>query len=389
MGKIIRRWNPFWYYEFEYLESYLEDKAREGLILKKAGRFILTFEEEEPREMKFRMVPDIGVIGNDEKEFYEESGWRYVGNDRTPLLANDAEAEELFTDGESFKSRAKDFQSNNRWLIILSVFWIAYIVHRIYSDYRDPGLMHTIEDGNIGLWVYMCIVMIWLLVFETFRIITTSSVVKRIKRCEKLRRNIPRSEYGRRALINKFFNVLAALILVSSVFVLAGVFDEDIEISDNRTNHPVSMQTFDPKGYVEVKKAAATERGEEDDAGYQRATWTNNVFEGVWDDHGWSYNNDNDKYDVYYYACIYKARSEGRAERYLKEEIYTTTGGKSPEDIEIKGYGIDYVGYGKDEDGDPSLFLRDGSKLETVTCKGEVDLKSKINLFIEDIESLE
>ena len=118
MGKIIRRWNPFWYYEFEYLESYLEDKAREGLILKKAGRFILTFEEEEPREMKFRMVPDIGVIGNDEKEFYEESGWRYVGNDRTPLLANDAEAEELFTDGESFKSRAKDFQSNNRWLII-------------------------------------------------------------------------------------------------------------------------------------------------------------------------------------------------------------------------------------------------------------------------------
>lgn len=389
MGKIIRRWNPFWYYEFEYLESYLEDKAREGLILKKAGRFILTFEEEEPREMKFRMVPDIGVIGNDEKEFYEESGWRYVGNDRTPLLANDAEAEELFTDGESFKSRAKDFQSNNRWLIILSVFWIAYIVHRIYSDYRDPGLMHTIEDGNIGLWVYMCIVMIWLLVFETFRIITTSSVVKRIKRCEKLRRNIPRSEYGRRALINKFFNVLAALILVSSVFVLAGVFDEDIEISDNRTNHPVSMQTFDPKGYVEVKKAAATERGEEDDAGYQRATWTNNMFEGVWDDHGWSYNNDNDKYDVYYYACIYKARSEGRAERYLKEEIYTTTGGKSPEDIEIKGYGIDYVGYGKDEDGDPSLFLRDGSKLETVTCKGEVDLKSKINLFIEDIESLE
>ena len=389
MGKIIRRWNPFWYYEFEYLESYLEDKAREGLILKKAGRFILTFEEEEPREMKFRMVPDIGVIGNDEKEFYEESGWRYVGNDRTPLLANDAEAEELFTDGESFKSRAKDFQSNNRWLIILSVFWIAYIVHRIYSDYRDPGLMHTIEDGNIGLWVYMCIVMIWLLVFETFRIITTSSVVKRIKRCEKLRRNIPRSEYGRRALINKFFNVLAALILVSSVFVLAGVFDEDIEISDNRTNHPVSMQTFDPKGYVEVKKAAATERGEEDDAGYQRATWTNNVFEGVWDDHGWSYNNDNDKYDVYYYACIYKARSEGRAERYLKEEIYTTTGGKSPEDIEIKGYGIDYVGYGKDEDGDPSLFLRDGSKLETVTCKGEVDLKSKITLFIEDIESLE
>ena len=338
--------------------------------------------------MKFRMVPDIGVIGNDEKEFYEESGWRYVGNDRTPLLANDAEAEELFTDGESFKSRAKDFQSNNRWLIILSVFWIAYIVHRIYSDYRDPGLMHTIEDGNIGLWVYMCIVMIWLLVFETFRIITTSSVVKRIKRCEKLRRNIPRSEYGRRALINKFFNVLAALILVSSVFVLAGVFDEDIEISDNRTNHPVSMQTFDPKGYVEVKKAAATERGEEDDAGYQRATWTNNVFEGVWHDHGWSYNNDNDKYDVYYYACIYKARSEGRAERYLKEEIYTTTGGKSPEDIEIKGYGIDYVGYGKDEDGDPSLFLRDGSKLETVTCKGEVDLKSKIDIFIEDIESL-
>ena len=395
MGKMRKKWNPFWYYEFEYLESYLEDKARDGLILKEAGRTILTFEEGEPREMKFRLLPDLGWIKDDEKDFYEESGWRYVGNDRMPLLANDdADAEELFTDGASFKSRAKDFQSNTRWLISFSFIWIIYFAFRIYQDIKNPGLLHSYEDSNLGLWAFGGITAVWFIAFQLFKIVTASKVVKRIQRCEKLRRNINKAEYGRRIRINKIFLGSAVLIIVLSMIILFAPFDsfpfdEDLDISDNKTKHPVSMQSFDPKGYVEVKNAIASGKDEEDDAGYKRATWDSKVFIGVWNDQGWSYNNDNDKYDVYYYACIYKARSESKAERYLKEEIFNALDGKSPEDIELKGYGIDYVGYGKDEDGDPRLYLRDGSKLETVNYSGEVDLKSKIDLFIEDIKTLE
>ena len=81
MGKTIKRPNPFARYEFEYLESYLEEKARQGQILKKAGRWVLTFEEDEPREIKYRMIPETGIVDKEELESFEERGWKVVGKE--------------------------------------------------------------------------------------------------------------------------------------------------------------------------------------------------------------------------------------------------------------------------------------------------------------------
>lgn len=48
MGKIVRKINPYFSFQFDHLENWLEEMARKGFVLKKAGRLILTFEEEEP-----------------------------------------------------------------------------------------------------------------------------------------------------------------------------------------------------------------------------------------------------------------------------------------------------------------------------------------------------
>lgn len=52
MGKIKKKINHFSNYEFEYLESYLEDMARQGQICTSVGYVFLTFEEGEPQEIK-------------------------------------------------------------------------------------------------------------------------------------------------------------------------------------------------------------------------------------------------------------------------------------------------------------------------------------------------
>lgn len=65
MGKIVRKINPYFSFQFDHLENWLEEMARKGFVLKKAGRLIMTFEEEEPykgQSGSFPERPDGGIV---------------------------------------------------------------------------------------------------------------------------------------------------------------------------------------------------------------------------------------------------------------------------------------------------------------------------------------
>ena len=79
MGK-IKEFAPFDGRDFEYIESYLCDMAKKGLVLERYGLCYAEFKESEPIQRRFRIVPKLQRMVTDEEiELYKESGWNYLG----------------------------------------------------------------------------------------------------------------------------------------------------------------------------------------------------------------------------------------------------------------------------------------------------------------------
>ena len=60
------------------------DLARKGWILKSMYACFATFEESEPKELRYRIVPNAAFKAEDEEiAFYEENGFTYSNDDLT------------------------------------------------------------------------------------------------------------------------------------------------------------------------------------------------------------------------------------------------------------------------------------------------------------------
>jgi hypothetical protein len=78
--KRINKW--FWVWNMEEEKAFLEEKAREGLILKKVSLGSYVFEECEPRDMIYQMDfkgLDQKISEDEYLQLYEDAGWSLVG----------------------------------------------------------------------------------------------------------------------------------------------------------------------------------------------------------------------------------------------------------------------------------------------------------------------
>ena len=397
MGKIKKKIKHFSNYEFEYLESYLEDMARQGQICTSVGYVFLTFEEGEPREIKYRMVPDTGALPDEEKSAYEAKGWKFIGCRFYPMLmSEDPNVEELFDSAESYKRRANNFMldagiAGGSWFIIIS----AMIFMNVKSIYQF-GYLHTIEGENMASWfIYNVALAICVIIFF-WSAIRALAQRRRIKNLKEVRRNV---RYGKRLKINKIADFMAVVALAAAIlftFLLAG---QEIEYIDNNSAHPVSMMSIDPEGckLIQSKLKEAEGIGSEDepidDAEYVRESYKNNLFSVVhyegaslYDSNAEADDEGNISPEVAYYAHYYVAKNAEKAEQYLKEEIKYDLGHKNMKAIEKKGYGADYVGYSKGKDGYTNLYVRKGNVLEIVNYIGDKNLEKSIKQFVDDVK---
>lgn len=104
-GRTVKKMALFGISDFPYEESWLNDLAGQGLVLRSI--FLLyTFEKTDRRGLRCRIIPGKREqISDEEMELFESSGWQAVCsyNEKTYLYSEDPEAEELFTDMESYK----------------------------------------------------------------------------------------------------------------------------------------------------------------------------------------------------------------------------------------------------------------------------------------------
>ena len=119
----IKKPCPFNNYEFDYEESWLNGLAHDGLLLSKEGRFSYEFEHEE--------------FSDEELQLFQDSGWHMLleSDDKTYFYSDDPDAQDLFTDEESYRNYLKKnlrrYRNNIIWSILIVAVWGANLFLRM------------------------------------------------------------------------------------------------------------------------------------------------------------------------------------------------------------------------------------------------------------------
>lgn len=428
MGETVKKLNPFKKFEFEYLESYLEEKAAGGLILVEAGRWFLTFEKAEPKEMKYRMIPKDAWEDKEKLDGFEEKGWKAVGGDYLPLLANeDPDADELFWDAGSFADRKGHVPADLKIYYFGLICGTVMMIVTTIQSILDGGLLHDIELNGWFEYSARIVLIVYLIVFAAVLIVRSKKVYARIKRGGPLRHDLD----GRRRGISNIIaeGILAVLFILWFISVAVFLIEDDVkemtwkqELAGTKTQmaraayqHPVCVRTFDnrmlkdmeneiklfEKDQSAVKKA---DEGEVSLPSYARKDETTFLFYVKKYECASMGSSGSDKEYGFYEATYYEAKTEWIASRYLEEEIRSdaewpfddSSGeksngsfGSSPEKaVSTIGFdvpGADYAGYAEDKDGYGYLYIRKGKKAEIVSYRGNRDLKGSAQLFLKDL----
>lgn len=144
---------PFGACEYEYMEAWLEDLAREGWLLQSMFACFATFRESEPKQLRYRIVPNAAFQADEEEiSFYEENGWHFVGCSRglNVFCCEDPRVPELFTDLQSFSRRVRNYAIASG----ICVLSFGYLIWRNsmngYGIFRQyGGFLHAIHELGI------------------------------------------------------------------------------------------------------------------------------------------------------------------------------------------------------------------------------------------------
>ena len=393
---------------FNYYESWLEDMARQGLILREQKSFICEFEVGEATECKYRVIPGkASDISPEERSLYEEAGWKYIPSKGQAIFCNkDPNATELFTDIDSWRKRTKKYRIGRiLGLLALLIFWISYvIISRLSSGSQwNLGSTHTL-DIDVVLVISVaccCFGLIIMLICDINGLLgflhSTSN--------NKVEHNLPYTKainQGRLAYMS-----LIVIVVSITVFFICGWNGGMLSLKNSLSyENPdlVRFSEFDENTwntYYDLITGKNDESGEYCGDYFINKGKTlirNWVHEGYHisqeipdpDDVG---NITNDT--IAYYSMEYSEfRNSTTAEKFLAEDIaYDSTWDDSsakeikPEDISIACSDVDYAGYYSESlklgyAGNQTLYLRKGAKLIEVYYTGDKNLLNELDLFV-------
>lgn len=393
MIKIVRKLNPFSSYEIEYLESWLTDMAKQGLILDNITLCFASFAQGEPMNRRYRILPKaFGTISNEEKEFYSQQRWNFDFSfaGLNVFHTDDEEAEELFSDAASFASYTKKYAFIELFFLLTLPFicYWWFISNFGTTDSLIPSL-HLIHE--LGLMLTLCIALLFLLViFYLVRMsIASALLIIKIKKNIMLVHDKP---YKKIAKIYRIITVVAIATFVSfplSVFVSHNVLGTSISYAETASyqgTQPVMMQEIDPDNWALVQECIDSEVWY-GDIGYSIDSYWDGLFKRiVTEDVDISKSEDE---WLFYRATYYNARSISIAQLYMKEEIASIhSKDVSMEDIKIECSDVDYAGYFYDaEYSQQHLYVLNGTQLETVVYNGEKNLLDHLEFFVDNVSS--
>lgn len=206
MGKEQTKYIPFGAYEYECIEAWLEDWARKGWILKSMISCFATFEETEPCELRYRIVPNAAFQAEEEEiSFYEENGWHFVDCSRglNVFCCEDPQIPELFTDTKSFSKRTKKYAIASGF----AVLGFGYLLWQNLSNghdffLSDDGILHTIHEAGALVFLSLSLLLILAVIVSVWCMIRYAQHAKRIACEQKIE---GKRNFRRIAVVNKAF----------------------------------------------------------------------------------------------------------------------------------------------------------------------------------------
>ena len=415
MGKEKTKYIPFGAYEYEYMEAWLEDLARNGWILKSMFSCFATFEENEPKELRYRIIPNAAFKAKDEEiSFYEENGWHFADCSRglNVFYCEDPQIPELFTDTNSFSRRTRNYAIAAG----IAVFGFGYLAWQNLSNGHDlflsgDGILHTIHEMGALLFLSLSLLLILAVVVSIWCIIRYAQHAKRIACEQKIE---GKQDYHRVAAINKTWMSIALLCVAGLIigWATTAISYDDVPTVQNK-HHPVDLEQVDPEfsSAIDTVLTMQSEGYWPDSYDYwvtPRETILFSEYREVYAEYSDSdinletgalqKHNDPEgtpllSEEHYYFAIYAKARSEKIAARYLeenrqsviKDDLVDKFGSDeksiSAEDFDTVDYLHTYdIGY-------QYLFLRRGKEIEYICYLGPEKLEDHIEEILGDLSN--
>lgn len=414
MGKDKTKYIPFGVYDYEYLEEWLEDWARKGWILKSMFSCFATFEETEPCELRYRIVPNAAFQAEDEEiSFYEENGWHFAGASRglNVFYCDDPQIPELFTDNKSFSRRTRTYAIAAG----IAVLGFGYLLWSTLSNeydlfLNDEGILHLIHEMGVLLFLSLSLLIVWAVVGSIWCIIKYAWHAKRIACEQKIE---GKRNYRRIAAVNKAWMSVALLYVTGLIigWTTTIISYNDIPVVQNK-HHPVGLEQVDREfgSAIDTVLTMQSEGHWRDSYDYEvtskhtvlfseykevLAEYTEsdvNINVGTLQNH-----NDPEETPVlsgerYYRAVYAKARTEKIATRFLDEEKqhvikHDLVDKLGSDEKLLSAEGFDTVEYLHTYDiGYQYLLLRNGKEIEYICYLGPGKLEDHVEAIIKDLK---
>ena len=391
--RIVRKWFPFQFYDMEYIEGWLEDMAKRGLLLVNVtGRFA-KFEKMPPQIVRYRL--EAAEKGNSEPdaarlELNESFGWTYIGSmgDTFYIFRTaDENARELHTDPVVQNMSLHRLFRRYAWgalaTFLLDLLFICLII--VPLALSGSPLVHLLEWGTIRT-LYM------LLIFGS----SLASCIIQWRKAAQLRRRLKsgrplqRSQrYKKRFLTGKIC-MLAGLIFAFGWFALLFFrVDKAVDYSYRDFNAGVNFTLLDDieKGRnVTVGKLYYRDIDYGNVITVQRDLLAPKIYLIRQMGRGEIDNEGNVGYHSSLWLRYYEAASSALARELCRELVPCFLENVSLGDGEVlSAAGTDYAWFYRDETGQ-YLLLQKGNRVELVCYEGEESLIAHLEDYVSYIK---
>lgn len=405
--------------DFPYEESWLNDLAERGLILKEIF-FLYTFEKTGKTGLRCRIIPrKRDKISEEEMDLFESSGWKVTcsHNEKTYLYTEDPEAEELFTDMESYQeyfSRCLGrllLQAGGTVLVLLMNLFNLYNLRSRLSG-NGSFLLLAEQSRFLELGVEAFAVFVLGAVFYSFfsYIRCRRTVLLRKSPSEPLRYRGIRIFNGCGSI---FLTLILCLMLVWIYFDSTKISMDDALTWEGA--HPALMREAFPGDWAFVKEGIVKD-GESGGAYFDteggrvsvlydfcmRKTSNRILKEGFCEEvtlRSIIPETEMEDFDdsglPVYFSIYYDFRSEEKAAQMLEEQVrqdlkYAQGPGLAMIDVPGCGYAafLDerYDGEEPLPSGPQTLYLRSGTKVVYIYYSGRADLLDRTDFFAEQLK---
>ena len=401
---VIRKFNHFLIYDFDYEESWLNDLSAEGLLLTGAGIRGYEFEKSSNKSRRYRVIPKGSKdISEEELQLYKDEGWDTVFDtqDKTIFYTDDPGAAEVLTDKESYldylsKARRKFLRVSLLYMFVVALWTVNLIINMPGNQTSLPTLS---ERSMISEISYIVLLLSFIVLYAG----QGAGYLMCRKRMMQYDGTPVQLQYkGRLAAASIIISILLVIVIAACI----GFFGSSSKVKGEALQfynepYPVLMREWSPEEWDFA--SSHTEKFSLDDPKgvryrcelYKTSNLT--LKKGYSEEIYWSESMGYSDGELPQYTSLtYDFRSEDTAIEMLINQVAIdmelrrgseeALAGMS--DIAIDVSEADYAGYYESRSGDVDyqyLYLRKGSVVVYVSYSGEQDLKDGIELFTKQL----